>query len=230
MTEAIKTVIFDIDNTLYDFTYSNNIALNRLREYTKENFSWTYEEFDAKHAKVQKDIYSLMGYNGVCRDRIIRYKMMMEDSSLPLYPHAVRMYELYWNTMLDTLRPYDGAREVMKAVKDMGLSVGIGTDMTVYIQMMKLERMNMFQYVDFMITSEEAGEEKPSSAFFTMCIKKAKRSPGECLFVGDNFSKDYVGAVSAGMKALLFVPNGNDDKIPEDVRKIYSLRQLLEYI
>ena len=229
MTEAIKTVIFDIDNTLYDFTYSNNIALNKLREYTKENFSWTYEEFDAKHVKVQEDIYSLMGHNGICRDRILRYKWMLEESSLPLH-HAARMYELYWNTMLDTLRPYDGARDVMKAVKDMGLSVGIGTDMTVYIQVLKLERMNMMQYVDFMITSEEAGEEKPSPAFFDMCIKKAKCSPGECLFVGDSLSKDYVGAVSAGMKALLFVPNGSDDNIPEDVRNIHSLRQVLEYI
>ncbi len=225
---AIKTVIFDIDNTLYDFTYSNNIALDKLRDYTAEKFSWTRDEFDAKHLKAQKDIYAMMGYNGICRDRILRYKIMLEDSSLPVMPYAARMLELYWNTMLDTLRPYDGACSVMKALKDRGIYIGIGTDMTVYIQILKLERMNMFQYVDFMVTSEEAGEEKPSPAFFSMCLKKSKCSPGECLFVGDSLEKDYNGAVSAGMNALLFVPDGHESV--DGVREIHSLMQIPEYI
>lgn len=225
---AIKTVIFDIDNTLYDFNYSNNIALDKLRDYTAEKFSWSREEFDAKHERSQKDIYALMGYNGICRDRILRYKMMMEYSSLPIFPHAARMLELYWTTMLNTLRPYEGACSVMESLKSRGLTIGIGTDMTVYIQMLKLERMNMSSYIDFMVTSEEAGREKPSPELFRMCIEKAKCRADECLFVGDSLEKDYTGAVSAGMSALWFNPRGNESV--EGVREINSLRQILEFI
>lgn len=221
----IKCVIFDIDNTLYSFKYSNAIALDLLKEYTRKNFGWSAEEFDAKHLAVQKEIQTRMGFNGICRDRLLRYQKMLEMSSLPLFPHAVRMYELYWNTMLNTLHEFPGVEETFIALKNKGLRIGVGTDMTIYIQLLKLERMRVLKYVDFLVTSEEVGEEKPSGKFFGKCIEKSGCNADECLFVGDDFRKDYAGAVSSGMSALLF----NDTDTNEAV-KISSLSEVLEHL
>ena len=228
-TKKIKSVIFDIDNTLYSFADSNKIALDKLREYARENFGWTAEEFDEKHLAVQNEIYSQLGYNGSCRDRMLRYQKMLEHSSLPLHIHAVKLYELYWSTMLETLVPFEGVEEIFKLLKDNGIKIGIGSDMTPYIQMLKLEKMKVLQYVDFIVTSEEAGLEKPSPELFQMCIKKAGFLPEECIFIGDDLRKDYYGSKNAGICAVWF--NRNHKSCDDDsVIQIDSLMQLWNYL
>lgn len=228
MYRSIKSVIFDVDNTLYDFTYSNGLALNALKEYSKKNFGWTAEEFDEKHLAVQREIYEQLGYNGSCRDRMLRYQKMLEQSSLPLFPHAVKMYEMYWSTLMNTMRPSEGMSDVIKALKEKGLKIGIGSDMVPYTQMLKLELMKVLQYFDFMVTSEEAGEEKPSPKIFNMCIEKAGCLPSECLFIGDDLKKDYYGALSAGMKALWFNASNKKIEDAENIAQITSLNQILK--
>ena len=227
-TGIIKSVIFDIDNTLYDFKYSNEIALDKLREYTRVNFAWTAEDFDEKHLAVQREIYSQIGYNGSCRDRMLRYQKMLEHESLPLYPHAAKIYELYWSTMLETLQPHADLVKLMQNLKRMNLRIGIGTDMTPYIQILKLDKLRILQYIDFIVTSEEVGEEKPSPKIFQMCRDKSGFSARECLFVGDDLRKDYEGAKNFGMNALLF--DKNDACSDENVTRIKSLDQILEFV
>ena len=223
----IKCVIFDIDNTLYSFNDSNKAALDSLREYCAKNFGWNSQDFDDKHLAVQKEIYNDLGYNGSCRDRMLRYQKMLEHSSIPLYPHAVKLYELYWQKMIDSLSPDNERTQVFKTLHDKGIRIGIGTDMTPYIQMLKLERMEILQYIDFIVTSEEAGLEKPELPIFNMCLRKAKCEVSECLFIGDDLKKDYQGAIFAGMNALWF--NLKHEKV-DGVKEINSLTEILEYV
>ncbi len=223
----IKCVIFDIDNTLYSFNDSNKAALDSLREYCAKIFGWNSQDFDAKHLAVQHEIYNDLGYNGSCRDRMLRYQKMLEQSSIPLYPHAVKLYELYWRKMIDSLSPDEERTKLFQTLKAKGLFVGIGTDMTPYIQMLKLERMEILQYIDFIVTSEEAGLEKPEPPIFNMCLRKAKCEASECLFVGDDLKKDYQGAISVGMNALWF--NLKHEKV-DDVKEINSLTEILEHV
>ena len=226
MSDSVKSVIFDIDNTLYDFAYYNGLALDELRKYAYENFAWTAETFNEKHLAAQHEIYSQMGYNGSCRDRMLRYKKMLENSALPLFPHAVKMYELYWSTMLENLQPYNEVFDVLESLKSRKIKIGVGSDMTTYIQFKKLEKINILRFIDFIVTSEEAGEEKPSPKLFKICLDKAGCLKSECLFVGDDLRKDYEGAKNFGMRALLV--NKKNNKLSEDIEQITSLTQILE--
>ena len=203
---AIKTVVFDIDNTLYDFVTANRLGLDALAAYTAEQFGWSRDEFEKSHKEVQEEIYRYTSFNGSCRNRILRYQKMLEKAHLPLYPHALRMYNLYWNTLLDAMVPFEGVQQVMRTLRERGLRIGVGTDMTAMMQLRKLEKLGVLDCVDFMVTSEEAGAEKPSRIFFDMVLAKAECLPQECLFVGDHLQKDAHGALDAGMQALWYHP------------------------
>lgn len=64
----------------------------------------------------------------------------------------------------------------------------------------------MMDDVDCLVTSEEAGAEKPSHVVYDLCLKKLRLTPEEVCFVGDNLKRDIKGALAAGMKAVWFNP------------------------
>ena len=203
----IRTVIFDIDDTLYDYLGANEKALAALSAYAQEQFGWEPGRAGELSVEMMHRLHVQMGDVSAYHNRAIRFQNILEEHGLPLSPHAVRMTDIYWKTLVDVSVISPGAAETMRALKQRGIRIGIGTDMTAYIQLYKLEQLGLLQYVDFGVTSEEACAEKPSEAFFACCVRKSGCSPDECLFIGDNYRKDYLGARAAGLRSLWYVPD-----------------------
>lgn len=231
-SSMIRAVVFDIDNTLYSYTDAHVYARAALEAYASRNFGWDAEEFDRRHAKSMADVNSRLDDVAAIHNRMIRYQNMLEAAGLPLEPHALAMYELYWDTLMEKSVPSDGALELMDLLKKQGVRLGAGTDMTARMQFKKLSAMGYLKYLDFMVTSEEAGVEKPARALFDRCVEKAGAAPGECLFIGDNDKKDILGALGAGMKAAWYRPLQRDAARTDDrgVLIFHSFRELPELI
>ena len=202
----IKTVIFDIDNTLYNFDKADRIAMDAVCAYAQEQLGWEKTEFSVVYENMKKQLFGELGDIGSSHNRLLRFEKILEDHGLPLSPHALNLYHKYWDTLIDVSEISSGAAGTLKTLKEKGIRLGIGSDMTAWIQYKKLEKLELLVYFDFVVTSEEAGLDKPAPMFFDLCLKKAKCEPGECLFIGDNYLKDYRGALAAGMQALWFVP------------------------
>ncbi|MCC8139610.1 MAG: HAD-IA family hydrolase [Lachnospiraceae bacterium] len=220
----IKAVIFDIDDTLYDFRNANVAAITAVADYAEKELGIGAEEFRELHKKTMADAKQRMGDVAASHNRLIRYQTILESRGLPLHPHALRMYEIYWRSILDTAKPFAGVREMMEELHSRGIRIGIGTDMTAYIQFRKLERMELLAFVDFLVSSEEASAEKPAPVFFARCVEKALCSAEECLFVGDNLKKDVRGAMHAGLHAAWYRPQGMDPE--EDVPQITDFSEI----
>jgi putative hydrolase of the HAD superfamily len=153
---------------------------------------------------------------------------MLESMGCALYPHALKMDEIYWDTLIEAATPSDGAVELLHQLKQQGLRIGIGTDMTARIQLRKLTELGMLPYVDFLVSSEEAGVEKPAPEFFARCVAKAGCESRECLFIGDNLKKDVFGALNAGWKAVWYCPEGA--QMGDDILQIANFAQLPELL
>ncbi|KAJ5115100.1 hypothetical protein NUU61_000859 [Penicillium alfredii] len=99
--------------------------------------------------------------------------------------------------------------------------------------------------LDFVITSYEAGEEKPSRKIFDVAKRQAQRlacssssahtsTPASadgpdnwvCVHVGDDYAKDYLAAKDAGWESYLLPRNSGDQH--SDARTIHSLLDLAE--
>ena len=229
----IKAVIFDIDGTLYDYDSANKEAMKAVSEYAAAQFGWDSARFPAENKAMMKTLGGFLNGTAASHNRLIRYQNILEKHGLPLHPHALKMHALYWDTLLCCMRMSPGADCVMEELKKRGVRIGIGTDMTARIQFLKLERLGLLPFVDFLVTSEEAGAEKPDGKLFRRCAEKAGAAPAECLFVGDSLEKDYRGAKAAGMQALWFRPEekaaaagpGKGAKIPAGER-IASLEEI----
>ena len=202
----IKAVIFDLDNTLYNFDAANEFGIRALAAYTELVFGWDYPRMKDLYEESREKLTERMGDVGSAHNRLLRFQNLLEEKKLPLHPHALEMAKAYWRGVLDNMEPSPGAREIMEELRRMGIRIGLGTDMTAYMQYEKLIRLGLMEYMDFIVSSEEAGTDKPGNAFFMLCARKAGCLPGECLFIGDNIVRDYGGAAAAGMQARWFIP------------------------
>ncbi len=204
----IKAVIFDIDNTMYNFDKAHKAAMAALAVYTGKNFGMGPEETDELVKKCMDIVTERTGDNcAALHNRLLRFQCFLEEIGSADYQKALEMYHIYWDTLLDAMEPEPGLVPLLRRLKQRGIRTGIGTDMTAYIQYKKLEKIGVLQYLDFLVTSEEAGAEKPSPRFFELCLKKAGCEPSECIFIGDNLKKDVAGSTAFGMVGTWYMPN-----------------------
>ncbi len=205
----IKEVIFDIDNTVYDYDRGHVEGMRRMGDYVLEHFQVPREEFERQYQEIMREITERLGMdNAAIHSRNLRIQNLLERWKQPLFPHLKNLYRMYWGTLLESSQAEPGAAACMEALKRMGISVGIGTDMTAMIQYEKLEVYGLSSYVSHMVTSQEAGVEKPHRDFMELCVRKSGFCPEECLFVGDSFAKDVCGSAAAGMHAVWYNPKG----------------------
>lgn len=108
----IKTVIFDIDDTMYDYTGGNRLGIEAVNKYCAQNLGITEEIF--RQALVQSKVRreEVLGVdNAAVHSRLLRYQCMLEILDMPVFPHAAAMSRIYWETLLDSIRPQPGLKE-----------------------------------------------------------------------------------------------------------------------
>lgn len=223
----IKTVLFDIDNTLYSYDDAHRAAYASLCRYAEERLGLDEETFTRLHSEANQEMKARLGASSAIHNRLIRYQRILEGQGLPI-SHAPVMERLYWTTLVAHAVKTPGTEKCLALLKMAGLRLGIATDMTADWQYVKLERLGILNAFDFMVSSEEAGAEKPSPAFFACCLEKARCAPAECAFVGDSLKKDCLGALSAGMHPLWYAPEGGE--CPPTVKAIRSLAEVPEVL
>ena len=220
----IKTVTFDLDNTLYSYDRAHEKAYAELQRFVERELGLAPTEFDRLHAEAHRTLKQRCGNNAAVHNRLIRYQIILELLGKPIFT-APEMASLYWHTFMRAMELEPDAVPTLQALHAMGLRIGIGTNMTANCQFEKLKLLGLTPYVDFLVTSEEAAAEKPDERLFALCAEKADAEPSECCFVGDSLEKDAQAAQRAGMRGVWYCPAGCAEP-PEDVATVRTLSEL----
>ena len=85
---AIKAVLFDLDNTLYDFSTVHRQALAALAEYGESRFDVPARRFLIAYQEADKQLKRELPHVAACHNRIIICQRMLEAARSPLYRHA----------------------------------------------------------------------------------------------------------------------------------------------
>lgn len=201
----IKAIIFDLDDTLYSWKATHSGAMDKVAAYVRETLKTDPEEMFSFYKAEMKQMEAEIGKQAAIHSRLIRFLRFLEHKKLPL-DHAQIMDRIYWHAVLDAAVPEPGCPEALAQLKQQGYILGMGTNMTLDWQLAKLSKLNLLQFFSFIVSSEEAGVEKPDARIFRMCAQRAGVAPEECLFIGDSLKGDVLGAENAGMQALWYAP------------------------
>lgn len=222
----VKALIFDIDNTLYSYDAAHQAAFQVLADNFCEASGLSRQRFSNLHREADRILRARAGSScAAIHNRLIRYQIMLEQIGKPV-SYALELADIYWGTLLSNMQCAPGARECMSFLKAAGYTVGIGTNMTADYQYIKLERLGLLDYVDFMVSSEEAGAEKPDKRLFDLCVEKAGGRAGACMFIGDSLEADALGAMHAGLRPVWLCGEEKAVNVPAGIETVHSLSDI----
>jgi len=116
----------------------------------------------------------------------------------------------------------------VKALKGRGLIVGLISNIRRDLDGL-FQELGLTPYLDFVVTSQEAGVEKPHPGIFLAALAKAGVLPAEALHVGDQYQADVVGARAVGMRPILLDREGVWSEVT-DCPVIRSLSEVTAYL
>lgn len=202
----IKAVIFDLDDTLYGYKALDREAGDRVRKFACEKLGIAERVYEEAYAYGRGETKRLLGDVAASHNRMLYCQKTLEYLGVNPIPLSLRMYEIYWGTFLEKMQLFDGVREFMDCMHAHGITMMICTDLTAHIQHRKIEALGIAEDIKYLVTSEEAGREKPAPEMFALCLKKLGMVAEEVCYIGDSFTKDIEGAMAAGMRAAQFYP------------------------
>jgi FMN phosphatase YigB (HAD superfamily)/ribulose-5-phosphate 4-epimerase/fuculose-1-phosphate aldolase len=198
-----KFVVFDIDNTLYDHTYSHTIAINSV-------FNMIYqaeksEEIERKLIKstydnVVKELKIDILQTGSSHSRIIYFKNLINQLNLTMDP--LELNTLYWTVFYQNIKLFDGTMELLELLKSFDIKLGIITNFTLEHQLEKLKKLEIDRFFDHILTGEETLIEKPNPLMFLKMLNKFNCLPSESLMIGDSYINDILPAEKLGINTI----------------------------
>jgi putative hydrolase of the HAD superfamily len=125
-----------------------------------------------------------------------------------------------------------GAHEVMGYLKQKGYRMHMCSNGFHEVQYKKLDACGLRDYFDTIVLSEDAGVNKPSPLYFDYALKVSGANRETTLMIGDNLQTDILGALHAGIDALLF---NRWDVDPNDATQaptfvVWSLRDIMNIL
>ena len=210
-----KALIIDLDNTLYDYTKADNIAMEAVVSTGATEFAVSREEFLKAYTEAKNVVKERHAKRASSHNRMLYAQMAAEMLDKSPMPTALTLYEAYWSAFFSSMEIFDGVTDALTELKSRGVKLGICTDMLARVQFQKIRTLNLSHFFDAIVTSEEARDEKPSAVPVQMIMDKLKIRTGEAAFIGDGYEKDVLGARYSGLCPIWFKgdPNRADDAI-----------------
>jgi putative hydrolase of the HAD superfamily len=189
----MKSIIFDLDNTLIDFVDTKNFIID---EVMKAMIDAGLEE-----SKI-KDFKQFYWKHGIENQKILQLYLKKKFGRID-YRALAKAILAYRRAKTGLLRPYPGAKTMLIKLREKGYKLAILSDAPKLECYLRLCSVGFDDFFDVILTKEDIGKEKPNKKGFLKAAKLLKTEPKDCVMVGDRPGKDIEGAKALGMTTIL---------------------------
>jgi len=234
MKENIKAVLFDVDGTLFD----RGLAQRKVLEIIVRQFSHIFGAFEIERvakAFAESDRITTEEFEAGASSNSLRRKRgrlflqllgLREDEDL-----ADAITEVYVRDYPTVDASIPGAVPIVMELSQFFI-VGVVSNGLPDVQYRKLEAIGLQQILSCIVLSEEIGIRKPDPRIFHHATRLLRLQPLECLYVGDSYASDVIGAKASGMLTCWL--NRGQSVTPSERTKadflVSSLKQLGEIL
>lgn len=184
----IKTVLFDLDDTLYDEI-----------DYCRSGFQAVSEYMSGVYGVSGDQAFKIMWQEFNFGDRGRVFNAVFEGLGISADDEGIfKLVEVYRGHKPDILLP-DDSEEVLRGLSE-NYKLGLVSDGYLPAQRLKVEALGIENYFETMVFTEELGREfwKPSPRGFEVACENLGSSYEQCVYVADNAEKDFEGPNKLG--------------------------------
>lgn len=216
-------LLFDLDNTLFDFNAAEAQALEKVCGkygicHSEELLSFYHRVNDALWKSLERgeitqrelqpkrfeEVCRHVGKEGVC------YEQMNDD---------------YRDFLSQCSVMIPGALSVCRHLSK-SHTICLVTNGVSRTQRGRLKGAPLMEYVSDVFISEEIGYHKPQKEFFDYVLSKIGAEREDALVIGDSVTSDILGGKNAGIAACLYDPRHKG--YPEAIKPDYCIQKLEE--
>lgn len=219
-------LLFDADETLFDFPKSEASALKRTLE---EAGLFFQPEFASLFSGFNEQVWRELERGEITRPelRVKRFRLFFDETRLNGDPQMVSMLFLQHLALGTDL--FDGAEEIIHKLKETH-QLAIVTNGMRQVQRPRLEGSAIRDCFKKLFISDEVGADKPSREYFDAVFREIGQPPKESvLIIGDNLNTDIKGGIDYGIHTCWYNPKGKKSDLPITY-KIRDLKELIQFV
>lgn len=189
---TVRAVLFDMDNTLFDFVAAKLGACREILFYIARENENIAEDPSELFGYFLREVYGFEDCENI-RD-------YMQEKKLFTAQKYRQCCEIYEREKLQNLELYPGVRDTLDKLKTFGLKLAIITDADRCHALSRLTRVELMDSFDILVAADMTGTKKPDPAHFLFALQALGIKPEESLVVGDSIRRDMVPARRLGFK------------------------------
>jgi putative hydrolase of the HAD superfamily len=186
-----SAILFDLDDTIFDRKESLVRLCSKI--YNELEIKIEFEIFQKKLYKLDNNGYA---------DKKSIVEGLNKKFCISINENWFKEY--FMNNLSEDPKVNDNADTLLMYLKKQNIRTGIITNGSVKYQEKKIKNLKIEALVDVICISEKVGYSKPQNEIFQSALKSINKEPEECIFIGDNYEKDVLGSINAGMKGILY--------------------------
>ena len=202
-----KYILFDADNTLFDFDKCEREAFGEA--VASGGLPNTDEVYSAYHV-INEGIWKLLEKGGIDRETLKteRYRLLFEKFGVEGdgYLKVAKNYEVYLGTKTYEI---DSVYEMLGRLSEK-YSIYVITNGLTSVQESRFKRSRIRERVKDVFISEDVGYAKPDKRYFDSVLEKIGATSDDCIVVGDSLSSDIDGAINSGIDCIWYNRKNED--------------------
>ena len=221
-------VLFDADNTLFDFDRAEDRA---LRLTLSAHGLPADDAVSARYHAINAQLWAMLDRGEATRTWLVveRFARLLAELNLPGDPEALN--RAYIGRLGEGADLLPGAEALCRKLAPL-CTLAIVTNGSARTQHSRLERSPLRDLIPHLFISQEVGFDKPDPRYFdAVCTALGIAARRQAVVVGDNLGSDILGGINAGIDTVWFNPGGlpRDPAIPPtwEVRDFDALEHVL---
>lgn len=205
MAQQYDVVLFDADNTLFDFDAAEAQAL----DLTLAEYGYPVDDKSRNcYLAVNRDLWARFDRGKVKREWLVVERFAALQRALGGHHDPSEMNTFYLARLAEAGCLLPGAEALCRRLAP-SCTLAIVTNGVASAQRGRFDRSPLKSLIPWLFISEEVGYQKPQRQFFDAVLSAMSLpSSARVVVVGDSLTADILGASNAGLDSIWYNPHG----------------------
>lgn len=224
----MKTILIDVDDTIFDFALSAKAAILQAAKEFKIAFT---EEMFNYYLQLNELLWEDYENCIIERSEIFKIRFPKLFEHFNINADGIKFEAAFLNHFKTEYVFIDGAKDIIEYLAKK-YELYIVSNSMYETQYCRLTNAGIRCFFKDLFVSDKIGYQKPTKEFFNCCFNKIPDfNPEETIIIGDSLTSDILGGKSAGIKTCWF----NFKRIPKTKHvncdfEIHSFEELKEIL